>query len=728
MDIKSELNEEQFRAAIDTEGAVLVTAGAGSGKTRLLTYRVAHLIENLHVSPFSILAITFTNKAAYEMRDRLKNLVTNCDDIWVSTFHSMCVRFLRRFGNKIGFTSDFTIYDTEDSEKALKQICKELDIKDDKFHKMVQGIISDAKNKGLSADEWNRSNEYYGSKIDVYRVFTRYEEYLKENNAMDFDDLLLNALNLLSTSKEALTYYQQKFKYILVDEFQDTNRIQYNLVRLLALHYGNVFAVGDEDQSIYSWRGADFTNMQRFIEDYNARVYKLEQNYRSTKNILNAANNVIKNNVTRIEKVLWSNNERGDSLTLYEASSAEDEADYVARNIRRLNMMGNKYSNFAVLMRVNALSRSIEQRFALYGVPYKIHGGFRFFDRKEVKDIIAYLNVIINHYDEISIKRIINFPKRNIGDSSVAQAKNYALLYGQTLYDVIMNVKDNEELPRSVSKKLSVFADLISELEEDSKTMPLSKFVTSIVKKTGMEDIYSDSSEESQSKLMNIGAFIGYASEFESKYGNNISNFLQEIALYSEGDDANDSAVFLSTVHAAKGMEFDTVFVIGLEEGIFPFSRSSYDANELEEERRLMYVAITRAKNKLFLTHSSFRSLFGKASVYCQSRFLNEIDGGKKPQKKESREDEFPSAPSAFMGQVNMNSPFASNNAPAKTSAARHEFTTGMRINHKKFGNGTIKSIVETNGRRNASILFDNGMEMLFSMDYAPITPIEDDF
>ncbi|MBP5649410.1 MAG: UvrD-helicase domain-containing protein [Clostridia bacterium] len=728
MDIKSELNEEQFKAAVDTEGAVLVTAGAGSGKTRLLTYRIAYLIENLNVSPFSILAITFTNKAAYEMKDRLKSLVENSGDIWVSTFHSMCVQFLRRFAIKIGFTPDFTIYDTEDSERALKQICKELGIKDDKFYKMAQNIISDAKNKGLNADEWNKSSEFYGSKIDEYRVFSRYEEYLKENNAMDFDDLLLNALNLLLTCREALNYYQQKFKYILVDEFQDTNRIQYNLVRLLSLFHGNVFAVGDEDQSIYSWRGADFTNMQRFIEDYNARVYKLEQNYRSTKNILNAANNVIKNNTTRIEKVLWSNNERGDSLTLYEASSAEDEADYVARNIRRLNMMGKKYSDFAVLMRVNALSRSIEQRFALYGVPYKIHGGFRFFDRKEVKDIIAYLNVIINHYDEISIKRIINFPKRNIGDSSVAQAKNYALLYGQTLYDVIMSVKDNDDLPRSVSKKLAVFADLISELEEDSKTMPLSKFVLSIVKKTGMEALYSDNSEEGQSKLMNIGAFVGYASEFESKYGNNISNFLQEIALYSEGDDANDSAVFLSTVHAAKGMEFDTVFVIGLEEGIFPFSRSSYDAHELEEERRLMYVAITRAKRRLYLTHSSFRALFGNASVYIQSRFLNEIDVGKKPQKRDDFEEKAIAETSTYMNQVRMNSPFASNNAPAKTTAARYEFTSGMRINHKKFGNGTIKSIVETNGRRNASILFDNGMEMLFSLDFAPITPIEDDF
>lgn len=623
----SKLNEEQIKPVTDTEGPVLVLAGAGSGKTRVLTSRIAYILGQGLCAPSNILAITFTNKAAGEMRERLGAMLGDTPQMWICTIHAMCVRILRQFAESAGIKSNFSIYSDTERNNVIKKTFKELDFDDESLLKKAKFHIGNAKMLGLDPDQYAARSVGEAGIEDIVKIYEGYDRHLRANNALDFDDLLIETLRLLRGNRDALDYLSDKFQYILVDEFQDTNAVQYNIIKLLASKHQNLFAVGDDDQSIYGWRGAEIENILKFDKDYpNAKVYKLERNYRSTKSILNLANTIIRNNGTRRKKTLWTEAEEGDKPQYYQADEESGEALFTARTIANAVAHGGKYSDFAVLMRINALTRSYEQEFTKYGIAYKVFGGFKFFERKEVKDILAYMRLISNPFDDEALMRIINVPKRGIGGKTLEVMENYANQAGLSLYDACLDA-ENLPLTAGAKGKIGDFASLIKGLVISSQEESVAQVVRDIIALADLRTAYDDGTDDGDSKLANLDEFVASVDDYARLNPQaTLDEYLNQVTLSSDTDDMDESDyVTIATIHSVKGLEFNEVFICGLENGIMPSSRSENDAKSMEEERRLMYVAITRARRKLYLTRSKSRYLYGRRDITQPSRFILEL-------------------------------------------------------------------------------------------------------
>ncbi len=631
MDLLQGLNDKQYEAVINTEGPCLVIAGAGSGKTKVLTHKIAYLIGEKDVKPWDILAITFTNKAANEMKSRVEALVGDvAKDMWIGTFHSICVRILRKQIDRIGFDTSFVIFDTSDQKTLVKQIIKSQNL-DDKIYsdKSILYEISNAKNEMLEPEQYlaKYRNDFRKEKIgEIYQI---YQSRLKENNAIDFDDIINFTIKILLDNPDLLEYYSSKFKYVLVDEYQDTNKAQFTLVTLLASKYGNITVVGDNDQGIYSFRGADITNILNFEKDFpGTRIIKLEQNYRCTQNILNAANEVIKNNETKYEKKLWTSNDAGNLPEVFRGDNEYEEANFIVRKINFLKTEEYyKYSDFAVLYRMNSQSRSIEDILRREDIPYKIVGGLKFYERKEIKDIIAYLRLIQNTNDNLSLTRIINEPKRGVGKTSLDNIEALSASNGISMYEIIKNA-ENYGLNR-IFANTREFINTIEDLRLRKDSMKISDLIKETLNQSGYtKALENENTVEAESRIQNLDEFLTVAIEFEEESADNsLSEFLEGITLSSDldGMEENEESVTLMTLHSAKGLEFPTVFLVGMEEGIFPGYKSVGEPKELEEERRLCYVGITRAKEHLFMTCSRQRTIFGSTSCNPVSRFIKEI-------------------------------------------------------------------------------------------------------
>ena len=776
-EILDKLNEEQIKPVLATEGPVLVLAGAGSGKTRVLTSRIAYLVEEKGVSPRAILAITFTNKAANEMKERLSRIL-DVSGMWVCTIHSMCVRILRDFANEVGITSNFSIYSETERNNIIKKSFQECTFEDEKLLKSVKFHIANAKMLGYSPE---RYGEEYAGEHDIEKIVTvykRYQAHLRENNSLDFDDLLNETRKLLLTNDEAREYLSGKFRYVLVDEFQDTNAVQYEIVRLLSSSHGNLFAVGDDDQSIYGWRGAKIENILNFEKDFkDAKVFKLERNYRSTKRILDLANAVIKNNGRRKKKTLWTENGEGDKVRVFEAEEESGEARFVAQQISLLLHQGYQYSDFAILMRLNALTRSFEQEFTSDAIPYKVFGGFKFFERKEIKDLLAYLRVINNPLDSEALVRIINFPKRGIGAKTIDILQEYAFREELSVYDALFDL-DELGFNGGTKAKLSEFYRLIKNWILESQELPVNDLVRNIVADTGMRLAYSDDSDDSINKLANIEEFINSVDEYcRLNPEATLTDYLNQVTLSSDTDDMDESDyVTLATVHSVKGLEFKCVFVVGLEENIMPVSRASGSEGDLEEERRLMYVAITRAKEKLYFTRSKSRYMYGKREPAMRSRFLKELSEelelpSERPRVSYGYDDDFdygrayggrsygvsshdytqssavkrtaynPSSygsygsytekrnsVNSYTGGGNTQKPtYGSTVSKLKTTAVKKDlsvFKIGVSVEHPKFGKGTIVGVRGSEGTMILDIAFAGlGIKQL-SASLAPLTVV----
>ena len=632
MDIFAGLNPAQKQAVEHTDGPLLIMAGAGSGKTKVLTCKIANLLAK-GVSPWSILAITFTNKAATEMRERVDRMIgEGAKDVWLSTFHSFCARFLRREVEATGmYKRNFVIYDSSDSQVVIKECLKELNLDPKQYAPgAVQNAISNGKNQLMGPKAFERDADNFFQK-KVAEIYALYAKKLRANNAMDFDDLLMVSVLLLEEHEEIRIKYQNRFKYILVDEYQDTNGAQYQLTKILAAKHHNLCVVGDADQSIYGWRGADIRNIMDFEQDYpEARTIKLEQNYRSTKNILAAANAVIEHNINRKKKDLWTENATGEKLTIYEARDERDEAQFIATTVSKQKTLFNtSYGDMAILYRTNAQSRVIEEMFMRNGIPYTMVGGLKFYDRKEIKDILAYLRVIYNPLDTVSLLRIINVPKRGIGASTIAKLTEYADFNGLTLFDVMSNLDAVEGLTTRAKRPLELFATFIFQFMGYQSNLRLDDLIEKVLEESGyLKELQDEKKPENESRVENLKEFIGVARDFQKTEDNpTLENFLSTLSLVSDIDNAEleDDRITLMTLHSAKGLEFPTVFMVGMEEGLFPHSRTLMDENEIEEERRTCYVGITRAQRKLYLTCAQQRTIYGKTSASTPSRFLDEI-------------------------------------------------------------------------------------------------------
>lgn len=626
------LNERQKEAVLATEGPVLVLAGAGSGKTTVLVNRIAYMISEKHIRPWNILAITFTNKAAREMKDRIERLLGDtAKDMWIGTFHSVCVRILRSCIDLLGYSRDFVIYDTADTKTVMKECLRELDIDEKSFPvRNVLSIISNAKNDLMDAATFeNVYKSDYRMSI-IAKIYYRYQTKLRKNNAVDFDDIILNTVKILSENPDVLSKYQDKFQYILVDEYQDTNNSQYLLINLLAQANRNLCVVGDDDQSIYKFRGANIGNILNFEDDYSdVQKITLDQNYRSTQNILDAANSVISNNKGRMGKSLWTSNGDGNKVFVYTGTNEYDEARYIARQIKKHFDEQGSFSDCAILYRTNAQSRVIEEMLMRESVPYKVLSGLRFYDRKEIKDIIAYLRVVYNPNDDVSLARIINEPKRKIGNATLEKARNIAREKETSLYDVISHADDYPEFKTAI-KKLLGFSEIIQSLIKLKDTVTIEDLTGRILNDTGyMPTLVMEDTTESKTRIENLGEFISVITEFEKneETGNTLGEFLENISLVSDidGYDENEDSAVLMTIHSAKGLEFPIVFLSGLEEGLFPGMRSMESDDDIEEERRLCYVAITRAKEQLYITKTISRTIHGKTMPTTASRFFKEI-------------------------------------------------------------------------------------------------------
>ena len=629
------MNERQKEAVQHTQGPLLIMAGAGSGKTRVLTHRMAYILAEEEVHPWNILAITFTNKAAREMKERVSQLVgPQAEDMWVSTFHSMCVRILRRDIELLGYQRSFTICDPSEQQTAMKRILKKLDIDSEKYdYRMILNRISQAKNDLEDVEEFNKKYTGYVEQI-IGKCYREYQKELAKSMTLDFDDLIMLTVQLFQKHPETLQYYQQKFQYIHVDEYQDTNHAQYHLVTMLAKKFKNICVVGDADQSIYGWRGADMSNILEFEKDYqNAKVVLLEQNYRSTKTILQAANHVIENNVNRKVKKLWTENEEGQAITYYRAQSEQDEGRYVLSQIQSLLRDGYHYDDFAILYRTNAQSRVMEENLLKSNIPFRLVGGQRFFERLEIKDLLAYLRLIVNSQDDLSFRRIVNSPKRGIGATSLAKLSDFAEVYQFSLLEASLQTTLSP-LSGKAAKALEKFATTIEELRKMQEFLSISEFVEQVIEKTGyLTSLEQQHTMEADARIENIQEFISVAKQFEQdrleeeSEESPLLQFLTDLSLVSDvdSDDGDGRMVTLMTLHAAKGLEFPVVFIIGLEEGIFPSSRSIMEHDDVEEERRLAYVGITRAEQKLFLTNAYSRLLYGRTQTNRPSRFVLEI-------------------------------------------------------------------------------------------------------
>ncbi|XCS11638.1 DNA helicase PcrA [Aeribacillus pallidus] len=631
----SGLNEQQQKATKHTEGPLLIMAGAGSGKTRVLTHRIAYLMAEKGVAPWNILAITFTNKAAREMKDRIEQLLgPGAEEIWISTFHSMCVRILRRDIDRIGVNRNFTILDTSDQLSVIKGILKERNIDPKKYDpRAILGTISSAKNDLISPEEFARQAGDVWEQI-VSDIYIDYQKKLLKNQALDFDDLIMSTILLFQRVPEVLEYYQRKFQYIHVDEYQDTNRAQYTLVKMLASRFQNICVVGDSDQSIYRWRGADIGNILSFEKDYpNAKVILLEQNYRSTKRILHAANEVIKNNMNRKPKNLWTENPEGKKIIYYRADHEIGEAQFVAKQIQELVQSSKrKLSDIAVLYRTNAQSRVIEEVLLKSNIDYKIVGGIKFYDRKEIKDILAYMRLVANQNDDISLVRIINVPKRGIGASTVEKIMNYAAQQGISMFAALEEMEHIGVSTRAM-KVLTEFRELIQQLSQMQDYVSVTELVEEILDRTGYREMLKqEKTLEAQGRLENIDEFLSVTQNFEKQNEDkSLVAFLTDLALIADIDRIDEEqseqkdSVLLMTIHSAKGLEFPVVFMIGMEEGVFPHSRALMEEAEMEEERRLAYVGITRAEEELYVTNAKMRTLFGRTNMNPESRFIEEM-------------------------------------------------------------------------------------------------------
>ena len=629
------MNDRQKEAVQHTQGPLLIMAGAGSGKTRVLTHRMAYILAEEEVHPWNILAITFTNKAAREMKERVSQLVgPQAEDMWVSTFHSMCVRILRRDIEILGYQRSFTICDPSEQQTSMKRILKKLDIDSEKYdYRMILNRISQAKNDLEDVEEFNKKYTGYVEQI-IGKCYREYQKELAKSMTLDFDDLIMLTVQLFQKHPETLQYYQQKFQYIHVDEYQDTNHAQYRLVTMLAKKLKNICVVGDADQSIYGWRGADMSNILEFEKDYqNAKVVLLEQNYRSTKTILQAANHVIENNVNRKVKKLWTENDEGQPITYYRAQSEQDEGRYVLSQIQSLLRDGYHYDDFAILYRTNAQSRVMEENLLKSNIPFRLVGGQRFFERLEIKDLLAYLRLIVNSQDDLSFRRIVNSPKRGIGATSLAKLSDFAEVYQFSLLEASLQTTLSP-LSGKAAKALEKFATTIEELRKMQEFLSISEFVEQVIEKTGyLTSLEQQHTMEADARIENIQEFISVAKQFEQdrleeeSEESPLLQFLTDLSLVSDvdSDDGDGRMVTLMTLHAAKGLEFPVVFIIGLEEGIFPSSRSIMEHDDVEEERRLAYVGITRAEQKLFLTNAYSRLLYGRTQTNRPSRFVLEI-------------------------------------------------------------------------------------------------------
>ena len=631
MSYREELNGPQCEAVEHTEGPLLILAGAGSGKTRVLTYRIAYLINEKEVKPWNIMAITFTNKAAGEMRDRVNRMIGfGAEQIWVSTFHSSCARILRRYIDRIGYDTNFTIYDTDDSKQVMKEVIRKLELNPKVYkERRLLSQISSLKNEMIGPDEYERSVTRWEEK-NVAKAYHLYQETLKSNNALDFDDLLLKTVELFKQDAEVLDYYQERFRYIMVDEYQDTNTVQFAFVQLLSEKYKNICVVGDDDQSIYKFRGANIRNILEFEYVFkDTKVVKLEQNYRSTQNILNAANAVIHNNLGRKEKSLWSDKGDGDKVAFRQFMTGFEEAEYVAGEIsRRVGEGGASYNDFAVLYRTNAQSRLFEEKFVTANVPYKIVGGINFYARKEIKDLLAYLKTIDNGLDDLATQRIINVPKRGIGQTSINKVNDYAIANGISFYDALLKVEEVPGLARAKAK-IQSFTIFIEGLKEISDAVTVPMILNQIIQATGyVEELEAEDTPESRARIENIDELINKATIYNDTTENpSLSEFLQQVSLVADIDSVDENAeqVLLMTLHSAKGLEFENVYLTGMEDGTFPSFMSIDDEDELEEERRLCYVGITRAKQHLEVTSAAQRMIRGEVNYLKTSRFVKEI-------------------------------------------------------------------------------------------------------
>ena len=769
-DVLKGLNDKQYEAVINTEGPCLVIAGAGSGKTKVLTHKIAYLIGEKGVKPWNILAITFTNKAANEMKERIANIVgDDAKDIWMGTFHSICVRILRKFIDRIGFDSSFIIFDTSDQRTIVKGCLKDLAIDDKLFNdRSVLSEISNAKNEMLEPEQYAIRAKGDFRKEKISSVYELYQKRLKENNAIDFDDIINYAIKILEENADILEYYSNKFQYVLVDEYQDTNKSQFTLVTMLASRNGNITVVGDNDQGIYSFRGADISNILNFERDFpGTKIIKLEQNYRCTGNILRAANAVIKNNEVKYKKELWTQNDEGNLPKVYQADNEYDEASYIVEQIEHLRREEYyKYSDFAVLYRMNTQSRAIEDILRRENIPYKIVGGLKFYERKEIKDIIAYLRLIQNGNDNLSLKRIINEPKRGIGKTSLEKVEQIAEAAETSMYDVIKRA-DEFGLNR-VFLNSRDFINVMEELKTKKDELSISEIMKLTLKKTGyMKALETENTIEAENRIANLDELLTVAIEFEEEFAeNSLQEFLEGITLSSDIDnmEEQEESVTLMTLHSAKGLEFPVVFLVGMEEGIFPGYQSMMEPKELEEERRLCYVGITRAKENLFLTCSKQRTVFGSTSYNPVSRFLNEIpeellegyqeafgepDSNKSQMFKDSsytwtygsknngsiktykiNEKE------PVMAASNKNTSFAFRTAESflsnlgkKTSSNKQvdlsKYEAGVRVFHKKFGEGTINMVEPEGEDLKVDINFDKAGHKRLMAKYANLEVIE---
>ena len=726
------LNDRQCEAVKHTAGPLLITAGAGSGKTKVLTCRIAHLLE-LGVAPYRILAITFTNKAAKEMKERVTNLVgAQADSIWLSTFHSFCAKLLRfEVDGFHGYTRNFTIYDSSDQLVLVKDCLKKLNLDDKQFMpRSVLGTISSAKNVLMDAKAFAaQASDFYEQKVaDVYAL---YQEKLRENNAVDFDDLLFLAVRLLQEKEDIREKYQSRFQYILVDEYQDTNHAQYALTKILAARWRNICVVGDADQSIYAWRGADIRNIIDFTRDYpDAASIKLEQNYRSTKTILHAANAVIDNNESRPKKTLWTENPAGNKIIHYQAQTEHDEADYIAGVIyNRHEISHEPYGDMAILFRTNAQSRVLEEKLMRYAIPYTMVGGTKFYDRKEIKDVLAYLRLLYNPEDSLSLTRIINVPKRNIGATTMEHVAAYAEEQGISLFEALSST-DEIPVTKRARTSLENFAAMIFDLLNDIEGKDVLSLIETVIKQTGYGDMLDKEAEhdpQGESRKENVGEFLSVAKDYmDSNPDGNLQDFLENVALVSDVDDfeSSDSKVTLMTLHAAKGLEFPVVFLTGLDEGLFPHSRTLLDPSQVEEERRLAYVGITRAERQLYVTNAITRTMYGRISAYMPSRFLAEIP----PQLMEDyhRKSAMPqSRTTAVPGKQRVSiltKPVAS--SLPKKHAVTDTFAKGDKVRHKIWGIGTVLDVIGEGTNMQMKIQFPTKGVRQVVVKYAPLEKI----
>lgn len=747
------MNDKQSEAVLTTEGPLLVMAGAGSGKTRVLTHRIAYLIEERHVLPWHILAITFTNKAAREMKERVAKLLGEAgNDVWVSTFHALCVRILRRDIEQLGYNRAFTIADTSEQRTLIKRICEEQNIDTKKFEpRQLLSAISNAKNAMEDPATFAKNHQRPFDRM-VARVYEAYQKELERNQTLDFDDLIMKTIELFKKAPETLTYYQNKFHYIHVDEYQDTNDAQYELVHMLAEKYENICVVGDADQSIYGWRGANMNNILNFEHDYpNAHSVMLEQNYRSTQTILKAANEVIANNLERKDKNLWTENGAGEKISYYRAQNEHDEAQFIVKKIQEERAKHNyQYQDFAILYRTNAQSRVIEETFLKSTVPYTMVGGHRFYDRMEIRDLLAYLTLIVNPLDSMSFERVVNTPKRGIGMTSVERLREFAQESNLPLLAAAQNVQNANAISARTRNKIEEFGQLIAALQDEAKVLSITDLTDQVLERTGyLAELQKDKTLQGQTRRENLEEFKSVTAEYDRQHEDDegmdhlqkLTDFLAGLALVSDQDDVDEAepAVTLMTLHAAKGLEFPVIFLIGMEEGVFPLSRAMTDNKELEEERRLAYVGITRAKKKLYITNAFSRMLYGHIQRNRPSEFVEEIT----PELMQSENQN--QGERSLSGRISGGNSYAFKAATATTyqrpsdagkrvapktntgtGAEKKSWNTGDKVNHKKWGQGTVVSVNGTGENMELDIAFpQQGVKRLLA-SFAPITKVED--